>query len=97
MSTFGFSKELLAFVDHDQVLSTAIPEIPSLESYLLDSDIDLSSATESILRKIKQTTQRFSDAFFEHLCNYRSWYSSAVKYLAVITAVIRVKGDLIKQ
>ena len=30
IGTFGLSRELLAFADHDQTLSHAIPEIPSL-------------------------------------------------------------------
>lgn len=89
---FGLSRELLAFVDHDKTLSTAIPAIPSLESFLLDAKIDTTAANEAIVEKIKEATGKFYEAFKAHIVKYRAWYGTVA---AVINFLNNFKIALI--
>ena len=95
VATFGLSRELLAFADHNQILSSAIPEIPSLEAYLADANIDLMVANESILTSIKEVAHRFADTFLMHIKKYQNWYLSAVQYLAATLTILLNKDTLI--
>ncbi len=85
---FGFSQSLLAFADHDQALSQSIPAIPSLETYLVDTNIDITVATEGVITVIKQTAQRFLDALLMHITKYKDWYIKAVTAAASIAGYL---------
>lgn len=74
---YGLSSSLLAFADHNQILSRHIPEMPSLESYLADSNIDKAIAVEGLDDTIKKIAQRWFSAFMEHIVKYKKWYTAA--------------------
>lgn len=96
VQTFGMSRELLAFVDHDQTLSRYIPEIPSLEAYLADTNFDTTIATEAVLDKIKEVARRFAEAFMKHIVKFRSWYKNALSLiLSLHLGFLSITGKLI--
>ena len=88
VSKFGMSRELLAFVDHDKTLSSAIPQIPSLESFLLDANIDTTVANEAIIEKIKEITGKFYEAFKSHIVKYREWYSGVARFISGVSGFL---------
>lgn len=72
---FGMTRELLEFVDHDKNLSSSIPEVPSLEVYLINSNVDTTAASEAVIEKIKEISSKFYEGLKEHVIKYRRFYT----------------------
>jgi hypothetical protein len=97
IETFGLSRALLAFANHDGALRASVPSIPALESMAADLTVEGSAAVLEALKAIKLDVN--DEAGEEELRGAFQWFTTIMGFLGglfpgiVLYAVYTVWND----
>ncbi len=88
IESYGLTPSLLAFADSAGSLSSHVPAMPCLESFVATESFDQTAAIEGIVSTIKETTKRWLTAIKDHIVKYKKFCIAGLAIIVAATAAV---------